>query len=36
MVTVHGVTTTVMPRIPNYYTKHNGKWVTQYDTKLSN
>ena len=35
MAKVHGVTTTVMPRIPNYYTKHKGKWVTEYNPSLS-
>ena len=29
MLKVHGVTTTVMPRILNYYTNHKGKWVTK-------
>ena len=35
MAEVHGVTTTAMPRIPNYYTKHRGKWVTEYNHCLS-
>lgn len=30
----YGVTTTVMPRIQNYYTKHKGEWVTQYNSCL--
>jgi hypothetical protein len=35
MARVHGVTTTVMPNIPNYCTKHKGKWVTEYNVGLS-
>jgi hypothetical protein len=35
MLKVHGVTTIVMPRILNYYTKHKGKWVTEYNPCLN-
>ena len=30
----HGVTISVMPKIPDYYTKHAIKWVTQYNPHL--
>jgi hypothetical protein len=34
MAKIHGVTRTVMPKIPNYYTKGKEKWVTQYNPCL--
>jgi hypothetical protein len=32
MAKVRGVTTSAMPKIPNYYTKHTRKWVTEYNS----
>ena len=30
MAKIRAVTTTIMPKIQNYYTKYKGKWVTEY------